>query len=51
MIRIFKHYIPTSLLVLGLLEMGLIFASVYVMLNLASDILSLLANPRRRRPK
>ena len=30
---------------------GLIFASVYVMLNLASDILSLLANPRRRRPK
>jgi len=30
---------------------GLIFASVYVMLNLAADILSLLCNPRRRRPK
>ncbi len=30
---------------------GLIFASVYVMLNLTADILSLLTNPRRRRPK
>jgi len=30
---------------------GLIFASVYVFLNLAADILSLLSNPRRRRPK
>ena len=30
---------------------GLIFASVYVLLNLTADILSLLANPRRRRPK
>ncbi len=30
---------------------GLIFATVYVMLNLAADILSLLTNPRRRRPK
>ena len=30
---------------------GLIFASVYVFLNLAADILSLLTNPRRRRPK
>lgn len=30
---------------------GLIFASVYVALNLTADILSLLANPRRRRPK
>lgn len=30
---------------------GLIFASVYVFLNLAADILSLLTNPRRRKPK
>jgi peptide/nickel transport system permease protein len=30
---------------------GLIFASVYVLLNLAADIFSLLSNPRRRRPK
>jgi peptide/nickel transport system permease protein len=30
---------------------GLIFASVYVLLNLTADILSLLSNPRRRRPK
>ena len=30
---------------------GLIFASVYVLLNLSADILSLLSNPRRRRPK
>ena len=30
---------------------GLIFASVYVFLNLTADILSLLSNPRRRRPK
>ena len=30
---------------------GLIFASVYVFLNLAADILSVLSNPRRRRPK
>ena len=30
---------------------GLIFASVYVILNLSADILSLLTNPRRRRPK
>jgi peptide/nickel transport system permease protein len=30
---------------------GLIFASVYVLLNLAADILSILANPRRRRPR
>jgi peptide/nickel transport system permease protein len=30
---------------------GLIFASVYVILNLTADILSLLTNPRRRRPK
>ena len=30
---------------------GLIFASVYVLLNLTADILSLLTNPRRRRPK
>lgn len=30
---------------------GLIFATVYVMLNLTADILSLLTNPRRRRPK
>jgi peptide/nickel transport system permease protein len=30
---------------------GLIFASVYVILNLTADILSLLSNPRRRRPK
>lgn len=30
---------------------GLIFASIYVMLNLTADILSILANPRRRRPK
>jgi peptide/nickel transport system permease protein len=30
---------------------GLIFASVYVILNLAADILSILTNPRRRRPK
>ena len=34
MIRIFKHYIPTSLLVLGLLEMGLIFASVEAAVHL-----------------
>ncbi len=30
---------------------GLIFASVYVLLNLTADILSILTNPRRRRPK
>lgn len=30
---------------------GLIFASVYVLLNLTADILSLLSNPRRRRPR
>jgi peptide/nickel transport system permease protein len=30
---------------------GLIFATVYVLLNLTADILSLLTNPRRRRPK
>ncbi|MGB3176887.1 MAG: ABC transporter permease [Albidovulum sp.] len=30
---------------------GLIFASVYVILNLTADILSILTNPRRRRPK
>jgi peptide/nickel transport system permease protein len=30
---------------------GLIFATVYVLLNLTADILSLLSNPRRRRPK
>ena len=30
---------------------GLNFASVYVLLNLTADILSLLTNPRRRRPK
>lgn len=30
---------------------GLIFASVYVLLNLAADVLSILANPRRRRPR
>ena len=30
---------------------GLIFASVYVVLNLTADILSVLSNPRRRRPK
>ncbi|MFZ1726504.1 MAG: ABC transporter permease [Albidovulum sp.] len=30
---------------------GLIFASVYVVLNLTADILSILTNPRRRRPK
>ena len=30
---------------------GLIFASVYVLLNLSADILSILTNPRRRRPK
>ena len=30
---------------------GLIFASIYVMLNLSADILSLMTNPRRRRPK
>ena len=30
---------------------GLIFAAVYVLLNLTADILSLLTNPRRRRPK
>ena len=30
---------------------GLIFASIYVMLNLAADILSILANPRLRHPK
>lgn len=30
---------------------GLIFASVYVLLNLAADVLSILTNPRRRRPK
>lgn len=30
---------------------GLIFASVYVLLNLTADILSILINPRRRRPK
>jgi peptide/nickel transport system permease protein len=30
---------------------GLIFASVYVLLNLTADVLSLLSNPRRRRPK
>ena len=30
---------------------GLIFASVYVLLNLSADILSLITNPRRRRPK
>lgn len=30
---------------------GLIFATVYVLLNLTADILSLLANPRRRRPR
>lgn len=29
---------------------GLIFASVYVLLNLTADILSILTNPRRRRP-
>ncbi len=30
---------------------GLIFASVYVTLNVSADILAILANPRRRRPK
>ena len=30
---------------------GLIFATVYVLLNLTADILSILANPRRRHPK
>lgn len=30
---------------------GLIFASVYVLLNLIADILSIVTNPRRRRPK
>lgn len=30
---------------------GLIFATVYVALNLTADILSILTNPRRRRPK
>lgn len=30
---------------------GLIFASVYVLLNLTADILAILTNPRRRRPK
>lgn len=30
---------------------GMIFASVYVLLNLTADILSILTNPRRRRPK
>ena len=34
MIRIFKHYIPTSLLVLGILEIGLIFASVEAAVHL-----------------
>ena len=30
---------------------GLIFAGTYVLLNLAADVLSLLANPRLRHPK
>ena len=30
---------------------GLIFASVYVCLNLSADVLSILTNPRRRKPK
>ena len=30
---------------------GLIFATVYVLLNLTADILSILTNPRRRHPK
>ena len=29
---------------------GLIFASVYVTLNVSADVLAILANPRRRRP-
>ena len=29
---------------------GLIFASVYVTLNVGADVLAILANPRRRRP-
>jgi peptide/nickel transport system permease protein len=30
---------------------GLIFATVYVLLNLTADILSILTNPRRRHPQ
>jgi peptide/nickel transport system permease protein len=30
---------------------GLIFAAVYIFLNMAADIISILANPRLRHPK
>jgi peptide/nickel transport system permease protein len=30
---------------------GLIFASVYITLNLLADVLSILTNPRMRKPK
>ena len=46
MIRIFRHYVPTSLLIIGLLEFALMVVSIYLALTLrwadASDIAAMI---------
>ena len=35
----------------GVLACGVIFAAVYIILNIVADVVSILANPRLRHPK